>query len=149
MLRSGEVSDCRVQGVVWFGCPPLSDEWCRFASLLYESPGRPRRGFEWSESIRGETMPSRCQLAPYSLSFNSHLLPHPLSGPPHPHYPREGTTDRSQLVPKASRDVSVIIKMALWVPNTSLVMCVCILLHKNICRNTHTTWQYEATSFLT
>lgn len=113
--------------------------WVMWSSLFYESLKQTQR----SESMWGRQMPSRCQITP-----NSPLFIRSLSDPPHHHLAKvhKSTPSWSQ---KAPRDVSVIIKMALPVPNTSLVMCVCVLLHKNICRNTHATWQSEATSFLT
>lgn len=79
---------------------------------------------------------------------HSPLFVRSLFDPPH-HHPAKVHKSTPSWSPKAPRDVSVIIKMALPVPNTSLVMCVCVHLHKNICRNTHATWQSEATPFRT
>lgn len=63
-----------------------------------------------------------------------------------------GITDRSQLERglKASSDISVIIKPALRLPNTSSsLMCIHSQTHTYMHIYTHTTWQREATAFLT
>lgn len=113
---------------MWFGCLPLSDERCHFSSYFMKDEERGRVIGQRACKVKGcqadvdSHLPSlflhlACLSSSFLLTFSlSHLFSFTLGS--------GGITDRSQLEPglKASRDISVIIKPALRLPNTSSLM---------------------------
>lgn len=129
---------------MWFGCLPLSDERCHFSSYFMKEEG-------------GRVIGQRaCKVKRCQADVSSHLpslflllllvcFPRSLSlfiisscNLPLLHFfsftlGSGGITDRSQLDLglKASRDISVIIKPALRLPNTSSLMYTLKHMHKH------------------